>query len=264
MLILDGLIAHIGGINIGNEYCEDNKRKPRWRDTNIRVTGSSVTLLQFRFLSDFSFLERQCKKDTLLTKEKFKKLLPSPIEDNNMKVQVISSGPDSTYPYIKDGYYKMITQAKKSIYIQTPYFVPDTMLLEALRISAQNGCDIKIIIPGFFPTKKYAYYTGISFAEEAMQYGIKVYLYNGFIHSKTIVVDDFISTVGTTNFDIRSFRLNYEVNAFIYDEKFAKKMVETFNDDLLNSKEIICNINKQKKWYNRFLESIFRLFAPLV
>lgn len=263
MLIIDGVIAHIGGINIGDEYYGPVNDKPAWRDTTIRIMGSAVTSLQFRFFSDFTFLERQCEKDSLYNKHVFREMFPVPIEKGNVGVQIVSSGPDSEEPYVKDSYYKMINMAKDYLYIQTPYFVPDDTLIEALRISALNGCDVRIMIP-LIPDKKFAYYASLSFAEEVMKYGVKVYLYNEFIHSKTIVIDDMISTVGTTNFDIRSFRLDYEVNAFIYDKKFAKKMKETFLEDQMVCKQLDENSKRNKKLIDKILQSIFRLFAPLV
>lgn len=260
MLIVDGLVAHIGGINLADEYYGPSKKGPGWRDTNIRITGSAVTSLQFRYLADFTFLERQCNKDTLRDEDVVKSMFPEPIETKGMGVQIVSSGPDSEAPYVKDSYYKMINMAKDYLYIQTPYLAPDDTLMEALRISALNGCDVKIILP-VIPDITYIHYVNSSFANELMEYGVKIYLYNGFIHAKTIVADDYISTVGTANFDIRSFRLDYEVNAFIYDRKFAKQMKETFMTDLENSKLVVI---KPKRLRDRLLESIFRLLAPLV
>ena len=154
----------------------------------------------------------------------------------------------------------MINNAKKSIYIQTPYFAPDKTMTECLKIAALSGIDIRVIIPGK-PDKKYVYYITLSNIEKLLKYGVKFYIYEGFIHSKTIVCDCEITSVGTSNFDIRIFSLNYEINAFTYDKSFSLKNVSAFLKDLESSDEIIYEKFKKRSLITKVLERFFGVFS---
>lgn len=266
MVIIDRQIAYTGGINVGDEYFGTGCKKTLWRDTSIRLTGTSVLALQMRFLADLVFLQNQSSRNIntreISDKEQLKELCSKSIEIGKVGVQILSSGPSGNCEVIKDAYVKMITSAKKYLYIQSPYFVPDKTILDSLRLSAASGVDVRIMVPGV-PDKKYVYYVTLSYLEDLLNAGIKVYLHSGFIHAKTLVIDNHVSTVGTTNVDIRSFRLDYEVNAFIYNTDFAKKCRDTFFNDIKDCKQLdIETYCKRRLWY-RMCESVCRLIAPL-
>lgn len=265
MVIIDGKIAYTGGINVGDEYINMHKRLKPWRDTSIRLTGPCVNAMQLRFITDFIFLKNHYKKtinadyyDIDVAKE----LFPEPITEGNVGVQIVSSGPDSEHEYIKDSYIKMINLAKKYVYIETPYFIPDQAFLNAIRIAALSGVDVRVIIPKL-PDKRFVYYITLSYLQDLLKWGVKVYLYEGFIHSKSIVIDDIISTIGSTNVDIRSFRLNYELNAFMYDEEVAIKNKEIFKSDLKRSRIVKYSEYKKRFVGTKFMECICRFIAPL-
>ncbi|HEY5563715.1 MAG TPA: cardiolipin synthase [Clostridiaceae bacterium] len=266
IVIIDGKIAYTGGINVGDEYFGLKKIHKPWRDTSIRLTGDSVLSLQTRFWTDLVFLQNQSfrkkNKAKAMFDEKILKSFNNPIEEGTQGVQILSSGPSSRNESIKDAYVKMITSAKKYLYIQSPYFVPDKTLLDALRIAAYSGVDVRIMLPGI-PDKKYIYAISLSYAAELLKYGVKVYLHSGFLHGKTIVIDDHVSTVGTANMDIRSFSLNYEVNAFIYNNDFAIKCRDTFLDDMNDCIKFDIKTYHKRGMWKRFYEYIWRFFAPL-
>ena len=153
-------------------------------------------------------------------------------------MQIVSSGPDSEWEQIKYGYIKMISSAKKSIWIQTPYFIPDASLLDALKIAALTGKDVRIMIPNK-PDHLFVYWATTYHVGEMLKAGAKIFIYdNGFIHAKTIIVDEQLSSVGTANIDVRSFKLNFEVNAFMYNECIAQSLTKSFLEDMDVSKEL--------------------------
>ncbi len=265
MVIIDGKIAYTGGINVGDEYINLHKKLKPWRDTSIRLTGPSVNAMQLRFITDFIFLKthfRKPKNMDFYNIDVAKELFPEPILEGNAGVQIVSSGPDSDQEYIKDGYIKMINLAKKYIYIETPYFIPDQAFLNAIRIAALSGVDVRVVIPKL-PDKKFVYYITLSYIQDLLKWGVKVYLYEGFIHAKSIVIDDIVSSIGSTNVDIRSFRLNYELNAFIYDEEVALLNKDIFKNDLKRSKAVKYSEYKKRFIGTKFMECICRFIAPL-
>ncbi len=266
MVIIDGKIAYTGGINIGDDYLGYDSRITPWRDTSVRITGSAVQAIQFRFISDWSFLDKQVKSSAYPSKADdlshiLKYFKPSE-KAGNMGIQILSGGPDREYSPIKDSYIKIITSAKRYIYIQTPYLVPDDSLLCALRIAAHSGLDVRIMIPGI-PDKKFVYYTTLAHIEPLLECGIKIYRYKGFLHAKTIVADDFISSVGTANFDVRSFNINFEINTLIYDKNFAETCRNTFFNDITCCNEITLAEYKKRGFYQKLFETLCRLIAPL-
>ena len=194
--------------------------------------------------------------------EEYKIYFPK-IENKGSKcMQIVTSGPDSHKEEIKYSYIKMINSAKKNIYIQTPYFVPDEALMESLKLAIISGVDVNLMIPGK-PDKMYVYFITLSYIEELLEIGAKIYLYDGFIHSKTIVIDSEVSSIGTTNFDVRSFSLNYEINAVIYDEEFGKLNEEVFLKDTETSTLLeLCKF-KKRSGIRKIAERIFKLFSPL-
>ena len=179
-------------------------------------------------------------------------------------IQIVTSGPDHNEEYIKNALFKLINNTKEKIYIETPYFVLDESMLESIKISAMSGVDVRIVIPKK-PDHIFMKWIAYSYLEELLEAGVKVYAYNkGFIHAKTMVSDGYVSTVGTANMDIRSFSLNFEVNAFIYNKEVADKLERQFMIDIEDSDQITFNTFKKRSRRERVMESIMRLFAPIL
>lgn len=254
--VIDGEIGYIGGLNIGDEYVHENKKFGFWRDTHLRIEGESVYMLQTIFLVDYYIGSGQ--------KLNQQELFPSMAYKGDSLIQIVSSGPDSQYESIYNAYFSSIAHAKNTIYIETPYFIPDDALLTALRTAVLSSVDVRIIFPSF-PDHNVVYYASLSYLEELLELGCKVYLYEkGFIHSKMILVDEEIASVGTANMDIRSFMINFEVNAFIYDEPTISRLYEIFEADIKDSKELLYSDFKARPIVQKIAESAARLFSPIL
>ena len=186
--------------------------------------------------------------------------------EKKVPMQIVASGPESEEDEIKSGMLKMINSAKKYIYIQTPYFVPDSSVLTAIQLAAKSGVDVRLMIPGV-PDKKYVYHNTLSYVGDVLGSGVKVYQYPGFLHAKTIVCDDDIVTIGTTNIDSRSFTLHFEINAFIYDDTTAIINKNIFLKDLALCREITVEgyeERKKKHPLSYMADGFFRLFSPIM
>lgn len=256
LAIIDGQVGYIGGFNIGDEYLGKNKKFGYWRDTHLRISGDAVKNMQTRFILDWN----QASRDDILYEERFYDAKA----DGDVGVQIVSSGPDSDWEQIKNGYIKMIMMAKDYVYIQTPYFIPDESLRDALRIAALSGVHVKIMIPNK-PDHPFVYWATLSYIGDLLDAGAEVHIYqNGFLHAKTIVVDGKIASVGTANIDVRSFRLNFEVNAFLYDDGLASRLVEAFNYDASLSTIMTKKLYDKRSMGIRFKESISRLLSPIL
>ncbi len=222
MVVIDDQIGYIGGYNIAKEYLGQKKRFGYWRDTHIRLTVGSVQDLNARFLLDWRFASKEAVsvEDIFFRPTKPK---------GSAGVQIVSSGPDTPHEEIKRALMKMITSARKNIYIQTPYFVPDHPILESLKMAAQSGIDVRIMIPAQ-PDHIFVYWATYAYIGELLKAGCRVYIYdNGFLHSKVMVVDGEVMSVGSANFDRRSFKLNFEANAIVYDGVEAKRLESIFS-----------------------------------
>lgn len=256
--VIDGKVGYTGGFNVGDDYLSEYDHMGYWRDTHLRIVGSAVHQLQERFIIDWN----ASKKVELIAYES--SYFPIIHSHGTKDVQIISSGPDNEDEAIKKGFIKMISLAKETIYIQTPYFIPDEALHEALEIAVLSGVEVNIMIPNK-PDHPFIYQATLSYVEEFMKLGANIYIYNkGFLHAKTIVVDNKLLSVGTANFDIRSFRLNFEVNAFVYDEALSEEQVGYFEDDVVDS--FVLNedyINTYSLW-DRFKQQFSRLLSPIL
>ena len=257
IVVIDGKVGYVGGFNVGNEYVNKGKQFKFWRDTHIRIKGEAVQELNKRFILDWDYASDENIGNMSM-------YFPVPKCEGDIGIQIVSSGPDHMEEYIKNGYMKIINNAKSYVYIQTPYLVPDSPMLEALKISALSGVDVRLIVPGepdhFFMEWMLSANIGI-----LIDYGIKIYRYgNGFIHSKTIVADGEVCSIGTANLDIRSFKLNFEVNAFIYNEKFAKEQEKIFYEDQKKSKLVIKEEYEKRSKALKVKESLIRLLSPIL
>ncbi|WP_430790039.1 cardiolipin synthase [Virgibacillus flavescens] len=256
LAIMDGKVGYIGGFNVGDEYLGKDKNFGYWRDTHLRVLGSAVHHMQTRFILDWN----QASRNDIAYHDRY--YTASPAGDVGM--QIVTSGPDSEWEQIKNGYIKMIMSAKEYIYIQTPYFIPDESLADALRIACLSGVNVKIMIPNK-PDHPFVYWATLSYAGDLLKAGAEVYIYqNGFLHAKTIVVDGKMASVGTANIDVRSFRLNFEGNAFLYSSVVAGKLVDSFMEDISLSTQMTKKLYDKRSAGIRFKESISRLLSPIL
>jgi len=226
--VIDGKVAYCGGFNIGDEYLGKGPLG-FWRDTAVRITGDGVIPLQLRFQMDWEYATNKPLDGSKL--EKYYKVA-SP-DNGDARVITVSGGPDvAEFNPVRLQYLYMINNAKKSVYLHTPYFIPDDSLQDALTLAAARGVDVKIIIPDK-PDHMFVYWNNIRNANYVMRKGVKVYMYNrGFVHSKTMVVDGEVCSVGSANFDDRSLVLNFETNAVILSPEIGKQMDEAFLADL--------------------------------
>lgn len=257
IVVIDGHTGYVGGFNVGDEYVNKGKQFDFWRDTHIRVKGEAVNELNKRFILDWDYASTENLID-------FEKYLPEQKVYDDVGIQIVSSGPDHEEEYIKNAYMKIINNAKKSVYIQTPYLVPDEPMMEALKIAALSGIDVRLIVPGE-PDHFFMEWILSANMGELMKSGVKIYRYQkGFIHSKTIVSDGKVCSIGTSNLDIRSFKLNFEVNAFIYDEKISRQQEEIFFKDQEDCKLVTEeDYNNRSRWL-KIKEAIIRLLSPIL
>ena len=260
IVVIDGKVGFVGGFNVGDEYLGRDPKFGEWRDTHIRLTGSCVIDLSMRFLLDWRYTT---KENLDLAKYFTKKREKS---TGNVGIQIVSSGPDITeLDEIKYGYMKMIQKARDYVYIQSPYLILDKTLMETLKVACLSGVDVRIMIPSK-PDHPFVYWASYSYAGELLDYGAKIYTYgeDAFLHAKTIVYDDSVASIGTANMDIRSFELNFEVNAFIYSEEKAREQRMIFEKDIENSREITKEIYESRSTYIKIKESISRLLSPVL
>ena len=259
IVVIDGRIGYTGGINIRNDHIGLDKKLFPWRDTHIRIEGGGVYALQNIFLDDW----RYCKNDSTPPRLYLENgYFPSPTIQGNATTQLVYSGPDSQVPKIEETYVKMILSAKNRVFIQTPYFIPDETFSSALRIAVKSGIDVRIMVPNI-PDKKTVYLATLSYLKEMAEIGIKIYLYNGFLHSKTLLVDDNKLSIGTCNTDNRSFRLNFENTVIIYSQQLNKEYQQIFEEDIKNSKRVGIDYFKKKRWITKILQAIMHLFSSI-
>ena len=257
LVIIDNRIGYIGGFNIGNEYLGMDTKFGYWRDTHLRVQGSCVHDMNVRFNRDW----RIASKENLSIYSPYTELSEKVGET---AIQIVASGPDTFREEVKHGYLKMISAAKRNIFIQTPYFVPDASIMDSLKTAALSGLDVRIMIPRM-PDHMFVYWATYSYVGELLNAGAKIYIYdNGFLHAKTISVDGEVASIGSANFDIRSFRLNFELNAFIYNADEAFKLEAIFNEDMTQSHELTEALYKKRSLIIKFKEGISRLLSSLL
>lgn len=258
LAIIDGEIGYIGGFNVGDEYLGIVKRYGPWRDTHLRFRGDAIDQMQMRFIKDWNFT---AKSGIIHLSAKY---FPERPQFDGVRTQIVSSGPDTQWKNVRNGYFKMINEAESHVFLTTPYFVPDDGIFEALRVAALAGLDVRIIIPGN-PDHFFVYWASMSYLGELLEAGVKVYQYErGFIHAKVLTIDGTVASVGSANMDIRSFELNFEVNAFMYDEAVTKRLETDFKNDLRSCVEITKDWYHHRKWWFRVNEAIARLVSPML
>ena len=256
--IIDNRVAFVGGMNIGDEYLGKGKIG-YWRDTSVKIYGDIVSSFEKEFYFSLSIVKNKYLRDEKNSNEISLKYE----EDDNVYMQVISSGPNYEFPAIRDNYIKLIQEARKSVFIQTPYFVPDDLLLDTLKSAVLSGIDVKIMIPNK-ADHPFIYWINQYYVGELLRLGANIYRYeNGFIHSKTILVDEEVVSVGTCNFDYRSFYLNFEINLNIYNKEIANSFKTQYYKDIAISKKLTFNDFKRRSIFTKVKESVCRLLSPI-
>ncbi|PID52585.1 MAG: cardiolipin synthase [Candidatus Moraniibacteriota bacterium] len=259
IVIIDGVVGYTGGMNMGKEYIDGKPRFKSWRDTHMRITGEAVLLLQKIFIENWYDLDREN-----LYHKRYFPYEKSLEKEKIFPMQIVHSGPDTSWAALQKMYFSLITSATNYVYIHSPYFVPDRSILTALSTAALSGIDVRIIVTGI-PDKKIPYWAAFTYFKDILRAGGKVYHYNaGFMHTKSIVVDDEIGSIGTTNMDIRSFRLNYEVNALFYNKNKCREMRKVFLADTDKCREYTWKDYENTRVITKLRNSLARLTSPLL
>lgn len=257
IVVIDGKIGYTGGFNVGNEYLGEVTKFGYWRDNHLRIYGEAVYTLQNRFLMDWN--SQHVKEVSYAPK-----FFPTIESVGDLALQIVTSGPDSEHEQIKLTYLKMISLAKKEILIQTPYYIPDESIHEALKLALLSGVKVQIQIPNK-PDHPLVYWATYSFAAELIEYGAVIETYeNGFIHAKTMIIDSGIVSIGSANIDVRSFKLDFEVNALIYDEGMAIQVRNKFFEDSKMSQLLTREIYEKRGMFIKLKEGLARLVSPLL
>lgn len=259
IVIIDDKVGYVGGFNVGKEYIGLDENFGHWRDTHLRIQGGAISGLQLRFILDWNYAAEQ----NLFANGHYLEDM-RPVRQGCSKIQIISSGPDNTLKQIRDNYLQLIHKARYRISIQTPYFIPDESMMSALLIAIRSGVEVRIMIP-CKPDHPFVYWATYSYVGDMVMAGAKCYTYeNGFLHSKGLVVDDEVFCYGTANMDIRSFSLNFEVNAVVYDADKAREMTALFDRDLEYCVQITREAYASRSLKTRCKEQMCRLLSPLL
>ncbi|WP_256759005.1 cardiolipin synthase [Cohnella sp. WQ 127256] len=256
ILVVDGEIGFVGGINIGDEYIGKHPRLGYWRDTHLMLEGDSVYWLQEVFLRDWEMATSEKPDDP--------SFFPIHSCENNEAVQIVPAGPNRRGDAIHDSVFAMLTSARERIWMTTPYFIPSASIAMALQDAARSGLDVRIIIP-YVPDTWLVHYATLSYVEEMMRSGVRIWQYKkGFVHAKTLVVDKFISVVGSANMDLRSFYSNFEINAHLFDPIAISQVEKDFLQDLKDSVEINLQKFQKRPRRQKAREAMSRILSPLL
>ncbi len=269
IVVIDGINGFTGGLNVGDEYLGRSKLG-FWRDTHLLIEGNAVKDLENIFLQDWYYSTLYDSDETIKNILNNDSKKTNPINEQVSKinftgaVQIIGSGPDTKEPTMRNAFHSLLTIAEDSIWIATPYFVPDQEILTILKLKALSGVDVRIIYPGksdsiLSDSASQSYFAPL------LESGVKIYKYKkNFLHAKVILIDNEIASVGTANLDIRSLHLNYELTTFLYDSNVVKQVNQSFINDFSVSTQIIFSEFKERSLFKKFIESLTRLFSPLL
>lgn len=260
IIVIDGRISFVGGINISDKYSNAaTGNKLYWRDTHLKIEGDSTAILQHIFIGDWNYC---AGKKLKITDQYFPKI--GELDGETQNIQIVSSGPDSDRPSIYYAIIKAIQSAKKEILLTSPYFIPGETIIDSMKMAALSGVEVKLLVPGISDSylvnaAAKSYYT------QLLKAGVQIYLYKkGFVHAKTMVADRALAIVGTANLDYRSFDLNFEVNAVVYDDQLAEELAFNFENDLLHSEKIDIQSWLNRPKYIQLIEKIVRLISPML
>ncbi|MGO3183040.1 MAG: cardiolipin synthase [Aequorivita sp.] len=263
IIVVDGVLGFVGGINVSDKYINttDSKNDLYWRDTHLRIQGPAVSTLQYIFMGDWNY----CAGEKLAPNTNYFPEVKEAYQSNSDKiVQIAASGPDSDTPLIQQTLLQAINLAKEEILITTPYFIPGESIIEGLVIAASSGTEVKLLVPGISDSLL-VNYAARSYYSRLLNAGAKIYRYQkGFVHAKTMVVDKQLTMVGTANMDLRSFDLNFEVNALVFDEAIAQELRLAFYEDLKDAPIIDVDKWNSRSKFTQLLEKLAGLFSPLM
>ncbi len=256
IVVIDGEIGFTGGINLDERYLNNGKHHLYWRDTHLMISGEGVKSLQFLFLLNWQFASgEELEPD---------KYFPASSFQGNHHMQINASGPDWDLASIKDSFFLAINSAKENIRIATPYFIPNESIMNAITVASKSGVDVEIMLP-FVSDSWIVQSASMSFITKLLKNNVRVFLYKkGFLHAKTLTIDNEFSSVGSANMDYRSFDLNHEVNTYLYDKNLTQQLNAQFDMDRTDCVEINFEEWKNRKVSQKLQESLCRLLAPLL
>jgi len=259
IIVIDGRIGFVGGINVSDRYVNQQTDVLFWRDTHVKIEGPAVLSLQYHFLADWNF----CAKQEVLPDEiHFPPTTEMPKGDS--LVQIVASGPDYPNPSIMLCFFTAIVNARERVYITSPYFIPNNSIYDALKKAALSGKDVRLLVPGISDSH-FVNAASESYYEELLACGVKIYRYEkGFIHAKTIVADDNLAIISTANMDFRSFEFNFEIGAVIYGERVCQELTEVFLNDLKHASMITLQDWEERSKWTVIKSKLARLFSPLL
>jgi cardiolipin synthase A/B len=258
--VIDGAIGYTGGMNIGQEHLSGGKGFDFWRDTQLRIVGEGAALLQTVFMVDWY----NAVRENLFSAAYFP-TSATESADGDVPVQILTSGPDSQWAAIRQLYSFMIVSAKQHVFIQSPFFIPDATIAEALRAAALSGVDVKVMLSARPSGNRLPDWAGNTYLVDVVAAGVRVFLYEkGYLHAKTISIDSEICSIGSANIDIRSFSINYEINAVLYSKQLAKKLEQDFKQDLVHCTEFNATEYQNRNAAVRFRDSLARIVSPLL
>lgn len=264
VIVIDGRISWTGGFNVGDQYLGRKKRFGYWRDTQVRIVGSASLLLQERFIMDWNASITDSNQLVTFDHRLFPYLDEDSLTSDDVATQIVSDGPDRYLPYMRNGMIRLMMLARKRLWIQTPYLIPDEPMLATWEIIVNSGVDVRIMIPSK-PDHPFIYRATQWYANELTKLGVKIYSYeNGFLHAKTIIVDDNFATIGSMNQDYRSYSLNFEANAVFYDSKVTKEMEKIFLEDIEQCHLVTIQDIQNQSRYIKALQRFSRLLSPIL
>ncbi|MGH6898042.1 MAG: cardiolipin synthase [Geminicoccaceae bacterium] len=258
--VIDGAIGYTGGMNIGQEHLDGGKGFTSWRDTQLRIVGEGAAVLQAVFMVDWY----NAVRENLFTEAYYPTEAAAMIEDG-VPVQILTSGPDSQWAAIRQLYACMIASAQQHVFVQSPFFIPDATIADALRSAALAGVDVRVMLSARASGNQLPDWAGNTYVADIVAAGVHVFLYRkGYLHAKTISIDSEVCSVGSANIDIRSFSINYELNAVFYSERLAKKLEQDFERDLAHCTEFDAAEYRGRNAVVRFRDSVARVLSPLL
>lgn len=256
ILVIDGEVGFMGGLNIGDDYLGYDPKLGYWRDTHLETRGDIVYFLQTVFLEDWEFASGQRITDPIY--------FPKHQCEGNERALIVSSGPDRNWDAIQELCFSAIAVAKQRICITTPYFIPDAGIYTALKTAAVSGVQVDIIIPKISDSQV-VHYASLSYMQELMRAGVRIHQYEkGFVHAKVMVIDDLLASVGTANMDMRSFYSNFELVAVLVEPSTIERLMDDFERDLGHSRLLNYEQFIKRSRVQKTMETLSRMLSPLL
>lgn len=256
IVVIDGEVAFLGGLNIGDEYLSHDPNFGFWRDTHLRVYGAIVQQVQAAFAHDWFY----ATGETFTGPDYY----PETTLKGSIPAQILASGPEKEWQTAFQLFFVLLSMADESIYIETPYSIPNESMMTVLQTAAISGLDVRLIVQGI-PDHQITYWAARAYFQPLLTAGVKIYAYQkGILHSKVVLVDGKYASVGSANFDVRSFKLNYELSAILYDQESTARLELDFRQDQRDSEEIFAKAFSERPWQNKAKETLAMLFSPLL